>query len=711
MNKLTANNHIKLLKGITLILFLLINSALQAQDKMIKVACIGNSVTYGYGLTDREHNSYPSQLQQLLGGQYMVKNFGHSGATLLKKGHNPYYKTNEFMDAIAFNPDIAIIHLGLNDTDPRDWPNYKESFEADYAWLIAAFKKSNPAVQIWICRLTPIFNGHPRFKSGTRDWYWQIQQLIPVIAQANQTKLIDLHTPLYDRPHLFADNLHPDKEGAGIIAKTIYQAITKNFGGLKPDKVFADHMVLQRRQPIPVYGVANAGDLISVTFQRRTITATTDSYGHWKVNFPATQAGGPFEMKINCKNDVVILKDILIGDVWLCSGQSNMAFPLVGAYGGRQELAHIKANTQLRLCQYKVLKETDAIAWDTTVLKKVNQLQYFSGTWQTPDSLSMAGFSAVAYYFGKKISTEEHVPIGLIQVAVGGSPIESWIDRYTMEHDPILVDVLTNWRTSDFVMDFCRTRADINLKNATLPKQRHPYEPCYNFEAGISSLTNFPIKGVIWYQGESNAHNLELYNKAFPVLVNSWREKWGIKNLSFYYVQLSAIDRPSWPAFRNMQRQLQKQVPDTHMAVSMDVGDSLNVHYTRKEPVGERLALLALHYTYKKSIVAEAADPLYARKQGNYVIVTFPLTTKLIAAGNKVLQGFELVNVKGERFVAEALIKGNTVRLTIPASEDVKEIFYAMQPFTRANLFNSSGLPVSTFILSLNRTKDKFLLN
>ncbi len=681
-----------------------------AQDKIIKVACIGNSVTYGYGLADREHNSYPAQLQQLLGEKYQIGNFGHSGATLLKKGHNPYNKTSEFTDAIAFKPDIAIIHLGLNDTDPRDWPNYKESFEADYAWLITAFKRSNPAVQIWICRLTPIFSGHPRFKSGTRDWYWQIQYLIPVIAQANQTQLIDLHTPLYDRPHLFADNLHPDKEGAGIIAKTIYQAITKNFGGLKPDKVFADHVVLQRHQPIPVYGMANAGDLISVTFQHHTITATTDIYGHWQVNFPAMQAGGPFEMKISCKNEDIVLKDILIGDVWLCSGQSNMAFPLAKAQGGQQELTKAKTNIQLRLYQYNLLKETDAITWDTTVLNKVNQLQYFSGTWQTADSTSAAGFSAVAYYFGQKISAKEHVPIGLIQVAVGGSPIESWIDRYTMEHDPILVDMLATWRTSDFVMDFCRDRANINLKNAALPKQRHPYEPCYNYEAGIAALTNFPIKGVIWYQGESNAHNLELYAHTFPVLVNSWREKWGA-NLPFYYVQLSAIDRPSWPAFRNMQRSLQKQIPGTHMAVSMDMGDSLNVHYTNKKPIGGRLAQLALHYTYKKPVIADAADPLYARQQGNHIEITFPSFTKLITAASKKLQGFELINTKGERLATEAFVKGNKVQLTTPAGENIKQIFYAMQPFTRANLLNKSGLPVSTFILSLNSTKDKFLLN
>lgn len=685
-----------------LLLFCLHTSPLLAQDK-IKVACIGNSVTYGYGLANREQDCYPVKLQQMLGANYLVKNLGHSGATLLKNGHNPYYKTNEFTDAIAFRPDIAIIHLGLNDTDPRDWPDYKENFEADYAWLISEFKKANPKVQVYICMLTPIFSEHPRFKSGTRDWYWDIQQLIPHIAQANQTGLIDLHQPLYNRPDLFADNLHPDKEGAAIIAQTVYQTLSKNFGGFKLAPEFAPHMVLQRDHPIPVYGTANTGDVVTVSFRHHTLKSVTDDKGKWKVVFPAMLYGGPFEMTVSCNKATTILNDILIGDVWLCSGQSNMAFPLKRAAGGKNELKAAGTNKLLRLYEFNVLAETDAIAWDTTVLSKVNRLKYFSGTWKTSDSSSAANFSAVAYYFGKKITTDEHVPIGLIQVAVGGSPIESWIDRYTMEHDPILVDMLSNWRKSDFIMKFCRDRADTNLKNATLLKQRHPYEPCYNYEAGISGLINFPIKGAIWYQGESNAHNLELYEHMLPVMVNSWRQKWGA-DFPFYYVQLSGINRPSWPAFRNMERKLQKQIPNSAMAVSMDVGDSINVHYTQKKPVGERLALLALRHTYHRAIVSDAPEALYAKQKGSAVIVNFPVNAHLNTPGNKPLLGFELVNTKGERIAAKAFIKGNAVWLTIPSGEKIREVFYAMQPFTRANLINRAGLPVSTFTITLNNT-------
>lgn len=678
--------------------FILISLSVTAQ---IKVACIGNSVTYGYGLTDREQNCYPARLQALLGARYLVKNFGHSGATLLKKGHNPYYKTDEFAAAIGFKPDIAIIHLGLNDTDPRDWPDHRLDFAADYSWLIEQVRKANPAVKIYICRLTPIFSGHPRFKSGTRDWYDQIQELIPQIATANNTGIIDLHTPLYDRPDLFADNVHPNDEGAAIIARTVYQALTQNFGGLKLPEVFADNMVLQRGQPVRIYGTANGGDKIEVNFARHKLTTTTDNYGKWEITFPPMQAGGPYQIEIRDKDTSIVLKNILIGDVWLCSGQSNMAFPLIKSTDGQKELRQAANNKQLRLYQLKVLAETDRVEWDTSVLSKVNRLHYFSGSWHKTDSASAASFSAVAWYFGKKLSNEEHVPIGLIQVAVGGSPIESWIDRFTMEHDNLLVDELNNWRKSDFLMKFCRDRTDTNLMLATSAKQRHPYQPCYNYEAGISQLTSFPVKGVIWYQGESNAHNPELYKYIFPLLVNSWRQHWGYQ-LPFYFVQLSGIDRPSWPAFRDMEREFQKRIPACHFVVSMDAGDSLNVHYTNKKPVGERLALQALHYTYHKAIISDSPDVLNAMKTGNKIIITFSKDQILTTADKKALRGFELINEKGNPTNADGVIKNNRVILTIPPGENIRSVWYAMQPFTRANLVNQAGLPASTFTIDVS---------
>lgn len=679
-------------------LFFLIHLEVMAQVNKVKVACIGNSVTYGLGLADREQNCYPVKLKRLLGDGYAVKNLGHSGATLLRKGHNPYYKTDEFAAALALKPDIAIIHLGLNDTDPRDWPDHRLDFAADYSWLISEFRKANPVVKIYVCRLTPIFSGHPRFKSGTREWYDQVQELIPQIATANHVGLIDLHKPLYARPDLFADNLHPNSEGTAIIAQTVFQALTQRFGGLKLPEVFADNMMVQRGRPIPVYGTANSGDKIEVRFAWHSITTVAGSDGKWSVSFPALPAGGPYQIEVKDQETSIVLRNVLVGDVWLCSGQSNMAYPLVASAGGKNEIHNIHKNKLLRLYQLKMLAETNRVEWNSSILDSVNKLHYFSGTWHQTDSASAASFSAVAYYFGKKLADTEQVPIGLIQVAVGGSPIESWIDRFTMEHDNLLVNELNGWRKSDFLMKFCRDRADTNLMLATSARQRHPYEPCYNYEAGIAQLTGFPVKGVIWYQGESNAHNPELYQYAFPVLVTSWRQHWRYQ-FPFYFVQLSGIGRPSWPVFRDMERKLQTRVPDCHMVVSLDAGDSLNVHYTNKKPIGERLALQALHYTYHKVIVSDGPEVLSAVKSGNKIILSFQKGQILTTSNKETLRGFELINDKGQCFNAEGTIKNNQVTLTVPPHENIKSVWYAMQPFTHANLLNQTGLPASTFTI------------
>ncbi|WP_316817408.1 GDSL-type esterase/lipase family protein [Pedobacter nyackensis] len=684
-----------------LTVFLIVFIQIVATAQSVKIACIGNSVTFGAGLAHPGTESYPSVLQKLMGTGYEVKNFGLSGATLLKKGHRPYSKTKEFAEAMNFRPDIAIVHLGLNDTDPRNWPEYKDDFEPDYAWLLDTLKKQNPRVKLYICKLTPIFNGHPRFKSGTRDWYWQIQHIIPVIAKANHAEVIDLNEPLHNRPDLFADNLHPDQEGAAIIAQTVYENITGDYGGLKLPSVFTDHMVMQRNKPVPIYGTANANQNVEVIFNGKKLVTKSNGAGKWKLFFPAMAHGGPYSLTVKSENRIVGLRDILIGDVWLCAGQSNMAFPLSDASTGKSELNSLKTNPLLRLLNLKPIVETNNVAWDTVTLSRINQLKYFEGEWKHTDVTSASGFSAVAYFFGKKIVADEGVPVGLIEVAVGGSILESWIDRYTMEHDEQLVDVLTDWRKSDFIQEWARGRADVNLKNATKTKQRHPYEPAYNYEAGIARLTDFPIKGVIWYQGESNAQNVEQFEHSFPVLVNSWREKWGY-NFPFYFVQLSAIDRPSWPYFRDAQRKLQLNVPNTGMAVSSDLGDSLDVHPKRKKEVGERLALLALKHSYNKKIRASGPVVLNAKIEANGILISFNEHHKLSTAGNGSLTGFELVTEKGNHLIPEkAIILNNQVLLSIPKGERIKKVLYAWRPFTRANLINEAGLPASTFSIPL----------
>ena len=689
-------------KAFLLALLLPIKQAGYAQKKVVKVACIGNSVTFGYGHKNPAQTSYPAVLQSMLGNSYVVGNFGHSGATLLRQGHNPYYKTKTFAEALSFVPDIAIIHLGLNDTDPRNWPAFRDAFAADYAWLIDTFRKVNPAVKIFISRMTPIFHDHPRFRSGTRDWFWQIQEIIPAIAKANNTGLLDFHTPLYARPELFPDALHPNEEGATILSKMVYQKITGDYGGLQLPFYFAPHMVMQRGRPIPFYGKADKGEKITVTFSGTTKITNANDNGDWKLEFPRMKEGGPYKATIAAADTTIVLDDILIGEVWLCAGQSNMDFPLRSAINEKGEMLRAQQNSSIRFLNRAPIAETDNRAWDSATLDKVNKLQYFRGNWQVSDSASAKEFSAVGYYFAQQLQKSLQLRVLIIQVAVGGATTESFIDRYTMEHHPVLVNELYNWRQSDFFQPWVRERTGTNLKNAANSKQRHPYEPSYNFEAGIQPFVNFPIQGVLWYQGESNAHNVELHETVFPQLVKSWRQQWGY-DFPFYYVQLSSLNRPTWPHFRYSQLQLLKQIANVGMAVSSDVGDSLDVHPRRKKEVGERLAWLALHHTYgKKEVVPHGPMPLKAVRQHNNIVIHFSHAGKQLATSDKrKLRGFTVVDAKGIEKEIETFIKEDKVLIPFTGGDAIVEVRYGWQPFTSANLVNAAGLPASTFKLKI----------
>lgn len=472
---------------------------------------------------------------------------------------------------------------------------------------------------------------------------------------------------------------------------------------LKLAAIFTDHMVLQRNKPIRIYGKANANVAVEVTFNQIKLQTTTGPEGKWALVFPKMPQGGPYQLQVRSAQSCISLKDILIGDVWLCSGQSNMEFPLNQSAGAETELAQLKdKQSLLRVMKFNNTAETNNQSWDSLTLARVNDFDYFEGKWMPLNPNTAKVFSAVAYYFGKRVATATQVPVGLIQMAVGGSPIESWIDPEVMQQDPQVSSVLVSWRKSVLLQDWVRDRANMNLKHASSPNQHHPFEPGYNYQAGIAALSAFPIKGVIWYQGESNAQDAGQYEKTFPMLINSWRQQW-VDDFAFYYVQLSSLDRPLWPEFRDTQRKLQFSIPNSGMAVSLDLGDSLDVHPKKKKELGERLALLALKHTYGKQLRADGPVPTTATVKKNNILITFKECNKLLTAGNLPLQGFELVTEKGNHLIPlTSTIVNNQVWLTIPKKEKIKKIRYAWQPFTRANLINEAGLPASTFSILLN---------
>lgn len=684
------------------IFLFLIGNCLMAQQT--KLACIGNSVTAGWGISNPEENAYPAQLGHLLGKKYHVENFGHSGATLLRKGHNPYYKTPVFQKLLAFKPDIAVIHLGLNDTDPRNYPHYRDEFIPDYHWLIDTLKKQNSKIKIFICRLTPIFTGHPRFISSTQTWYQDLQKKIEQVAAHHNIPLIDLNQPLHNRPDLFPDaaTLHPDTEGYGIIAQTVYKYITGNFGGLQLPIAFTNNMVLQRREPIKFLGRADAFETVTIQFGKTNKNIRAGYNGQWKIEFPAREANAnPETIIIKTEKKSIRLQNVLIGDVWLCSGQSNMYFSVKETLGGDSIINNVNEQLPLRLLKLKPFAETNNRNWTETELNKANQLDFFSGSWQLNNIEAVKYFSAIGYVFAKKISVEEKVPIGIIEAAVGGSPLISWVSRNTLQNNALFEPALNNWRQSDYLMQWCRERADVNLKNSKNKLQRHSYEPAFNFEAVISELAPFPLKGILWYQGESDADNTELHEKLFPVFVNDWRNAWQ-QHMPIYYVQLSSINRPSWNYFRNSQRKLLNKVPNSGMVISSDLGDSLDVHYKNKIPVGLRLARLALAQTYHRDLLPTGPIFQSLEKNNNQIEISFQYSLGLHTLNNGMVNGFQLLTADGRFMPVAATIHNNKIRITLPPGLRATGVAYAWEPFTRADLVNRDGLPASTFLEYFN---------
>lgn len=684
-----------MIQRLFIVFFLFAHFHLQALQ--IKVACVGNSVTYGAGVENREINSYPARLQTLLGDEYDVRNFGKSGATLLSKGHRPYIEQEEYHAALDFKPDFVVIHLGLNDTDPRNWPNFRDEFLTDYLSLIGSFRKENPACKIMVCRMSPIFHSHPRFKSGTRDWYWQIQETIENVAELSGSTLIDLHEKLCMRPDLLPDALHPNASGAAIIASTVYSALTGDYGGLQMSAIYSDNMILQRNEPLTISGMANAGDRIEVKLGEQKKQTTTGPDGKWSVLMEPLEAGKSFIMEVSSGDRILQFKNILAGEVWLCSGQSNMEFELgyTDEKEQQEQLAYAGSEPPIHFYDCKPFWRTNAVEWTVSALDSINDLQYFKPVqWETCTAEKASEISAVAFAFARMLTDSLRVPVGLIINAVGGSPTEAWIDRKTLEYE--FPDILYNWTKNDFIQPWVRERAVHNMAKSTNKSQRHPYEPAYLFESGVLPLDRFPVKGVIWYQGESNAHNMEAHEKLFPMLVDSWRGYWG-KMIPFYYVQLSGINRPAWPRFRDSQRRLMNEIANTGMAVSCDRGDSLDVHPRYKKEIGERLARWALHQTYEIDIIPSGPLVKSVDFTGSSATITFNYGEGLATSDGQPVRTFEIAGKEGLFFPAKAEISEERVKLSNENVSSPYWVRYGWQPFTRANLVNGAGLPASTF--------------
>lgn len=672
----------------------------------LRVACVGNSITYGYGLTHRDTECYPARLQERLGKGYDVRNFGHSGTTLLRRGHRPYIAQEVYRNALDFRPDIVVIHLGINDTDPRNWPFFRDDFTKDYIALVDSFRAANPKARFFLARMSPISHRHHRFLAGTRDWHKLIQRAIERVAAATGARLIDFYEPLLPHPEMLPDGLHPDKAGAALLADVVYAALTGEHGGLQLPAGFSDNMVIRRHQPFTVSGRADAGAVVLAEFAGQKHKTTADADGRWQVTFAPVAAGTNYNLSVSSGRQTLRLRNIAAGEVWLCSGQSNMAFPLRNAVGAERALAAAD-DADLRLLNLLPRWDTDNSEWDSTALDSVNRLLYLRNDgWQTATRENVGNVSAVAYHFARMLRDSLKVPVGLIVNAVGGSTTESWIDRRTLEDEfPELLN--DRFGHNVMVMPWVVERMRKNIARATDKLQRHPYQPTYLFDAGIRPLKGCSVDGVLWYQGESNAENMEIHERLFPLLLRSWRTYLGEPDLPFYTVQLSSINRPSWPWFRESQRRMAEALKGVYMAVSSDVGDSLDVHPRHKQPIGERLARLVLHHErgFAHLTPCGPSAPRATLHKGAEVEVSFQWSRGLTTSDGQAVRTFEVAGADEVFHPAATTLHADRVRLHCPEVEHPVWVRYGWQPFTRANLVNAEGLPASTFRIAVEGAK------
>ncbi|WP_282073636.1 GDSL-type esterase/lipase family protein [Polaribacter atrinae] len=680
-----------------LLTLILLFFAFICNSQIIKVACIGDSVTYGSGIENREDNSYPEQLQQLLGSSYRVKNFGYPGATMLKKGHKPYWEKSEFKKSQEFTPNIVIIHLGLNDQGNNNWPKHKDEFESDYLDMITVYKKLPSKPKVIICKMTPTFSGHHWFEEGMRENFKEIQSKIEEIAAKSSVEVIDLHEPLYRYPELFPDNLHPTKEGAKIISKKVYGAIKGDYGGLQLPMLYAENMVLQRNKPIKFNGIANVNETITVQFKNQIKIAKTDFNGRWNISFYPMEAGGPYALKFYTANKTIEINNVYVGEVWLASGQSNMDFKVRDMESASTVLKDsLSKNVFLFSMDGKALSGQKFNEQD---LLNCNTKDYFKNTgWITSTENNLKNFSAVAYAFAYKLQKKLNVPIGIICNAVGGSPIQSWISRESMEQKHETINLLNDTHLNPMVDKWVADRIVLNMEDVAKNKikARHPYQPTFLFDSGILPIKEYAINGVIWYQGESNTEQLELHSKLFKMLVTDWRTHFNNKELPFYYVQLSSIDRPNWGPFRDSQRSL-LEIPNTGMVVSMDVGNKKDVHPKKKWIVGERLSNIALHKSYNFNTAFSGPLLDFVNVKGNILEVYFKYNEGLKTIDNLSVKDIFIANSDKKFVPAKAKIVKNTLQVWSSEIKKPRYIKYGYTSFSSGNLVNKQDLPASTF--------------
>ena len=473
-------------------------------------------------------------------------------------------------------------------------------------------------------------------------------------------------------------------------------------------------MILQRDLPVHIWGMAAPGEEVSVTFRGGTRSAKTSQLGRWSVYLKPGTAGGPFQLIVRgapaassgsgvsggATEPAITLNDVLVGDVWVASGQSNMEFPMSRAATAGEDLPHAN-DSQIRLLMVK--KKAADYALDNVDTEG----------WAVSSPETARDFSAVAWYFAREIEQREHVPVGVIDSTWGGTVAESWTRLTALGEDASLAPLfVSRGKMTDHEADALlkekdeqRQRDEAKAQGKPEPKFGwHPplesWGPGLLWNGMIAPLTPFPIRGVIWYQGESNSAlgRFALYDRIMRTLIEDWRCQWGAGDFPFLYVQISnykSTPSEDWASLREQQLKT-LGLRKTAMAVTIDIGNPDDVHPTDKVDVGHRLALAARVLSYGESV--EYSGPIFrqATPEGTSIRAWFDYGKGMTAKGGE-LTGFEVAGADGKFSPASANIDGPTVVATSPAVAEPVFVRYGWANSPQCNLFNGEGLPASPF--------------
>ncbi len=366
---------------------------------------------------------------------------------------------------------------------------------------------------------------------------------------------------------------------------------------LEVARPFGSHMVLPMEREVRVRGKAAPAVRVELRFGDRIWSTQAGREGDWGIALPPLPASAlPTELVVTAGGERIVLKDVLVGRVWLCSGQSNMDFQLSRAIGGPEEAARAGKRKQVRLFNLTGAP-TDARRYDAATLARLNRRDHFQGSWERATEKSAGSFSAVAWWAGCMIREETGVPVGLVENAVGGSPTEAWLPPEILRARPAYRGLLgESWYRAEKMSPWARGRAKQNLGGN--PEAEHPFKPGFLFESGVADFAGFPFDGVLWYQGETNAEidDPRWHEQVMGDLVKGWRRALRQPELPFYMVQLPRIGgrdplRQYWPEYRRAQAAVGKSLPGVRVVVTEDLGwDSPDVHPPDKLPVARRLA-------------------------------------------------------------------------------------------------------------------------